>query len=303
MRKKITALILIFASILCMTGVTKSVRASTAIYINQQYTGTLDAGEECVYELYIPSAGLYAVETTGGTDTYMTIEVENHTYIDDNSGMDNNAAIGFRTTGACWGTVCIQHANNDTGTGTFSVQARKQRAQIYTFQYADINTLGDSTVAKQKLNSMGYSTNVWEQKAASHILQTDDSQYTRLNSEVVFFSGHGYPGRARFYNGSQSSYLEALNLVNSRVKMTNTKVAVWLCCDGASAPSSGGYSMTTASVMMGAGAAVGWDRGIDTDAALYWANRFFTFMAAGFGVEEAAKEATLCDPETEKVSE
>ena len=104
---------------------------------------------------------------------------------------------------------------------------RDQRAQIFTFDYGsgDINTLNDSTKPASRLRTMGYAVGVHQNAPASFVDITIASTFKVLNSEVVFFSGHGDAGHLTFIdsNGNRNRLYDTSTLFSS---MSNTKVAV-----------------------------------------------------------------------------
>lgn len=262
--------------------------SSTIMSLNTFYTKSLSAGSEHTYYFTPSVSGLYTVETFGSTDTYGSVHCisPSGNFYDDYSGSGNNFAIGFRQNANNQVSITVRHSNQTSGTGTYQIQVRKQKAQIYTFQYDDISTIGDEISPSSSLSTMGYNVNSYQNKASSHILGTPISPFPRINSEVIFYAGHGNPGNLVFYNGSSYSYLYPSDMTS----MSNTKVAVWAACYSTVAPS-GGVSIAQRSINLGAKSAIGWNTVLGNTAGRIWTDKFFQELANGDTVNNAASTA------------
>ena len=214
-----------------------TVRAvSRTISKDTVYNGTLAAGETHTYYFTPSYTGLFTVETFGTTDTYGTMSGNSVTTFpatasNDDGGEGTNFAIGFRQEAGNSTTITVRHFNSSSGTGSYTIQVRDQRAQIYTFDYGsgDIDTTGDSETPYTWLNAVDYAVGIHENKPASHLNATIASTFKRINSEVIFFAGHGNAGSLVFMNssGNKEWLYDTSSYFSS---MSNTKVAVWASC-------------------------------------------------------------------------
>jgi hypothetical protein len=146
-----------------------------------------------LFTVNISDTKYYVVETRGNIATNLAvIGLSSGTITDTNgSGVGDNACIGF--VGEI-GTITIWL----TGTGTTEIQIRKQRAVFYGFDYSinnpddEVDTSEDVNAPYNALNSLYYSAKyTGYNTSASHISTVDYRGYSRYNSEIVFFSGHG----------------------------------------------------------------------------------------------------------------
>lgn len=262
------------------------------IELNTIYTSTFSAAgqvDKYYYTMPLNTSYGYVFETYGDTDTLVTVKQGSHTYSDDNSGTGLNAAVGFL--GVDWVPdnrvleITVTHAKN--GTGTYSFHIRRQRAQIYTFKYDDIDTTGDAEIPYDYLNDYcNYHVLDRRNKKSSHILENDSSNLSRLNSEVIFFSGHGGTdgGSIKF---SENTWFHYYDLTS----MNNTKIAVWSACYSSVAPE-GQVSIGQSSVDHGAKSAIGWPVAINLKSAKKFTNNLFKSLAGAKTLSEAAEEAS-----------
>ena len=123
---------------------------------------------------------------------------------------------------------------------------------------------------------MGYAVGVHQNAPASFVDITIASTFKVLNSEVVFFSGHGDAGHLTFIdsNGNRNRLYDTSTLFSS---MSNTKVAVWSACKSAVDPDGTGSrrSIAQKSIDMGAKSAIGWNDVTYVPAAKKWTDQFF----------------------------
>lgn len=262
------------------------------------YSGTLTAGSTDTYYFTPSYSGMFTVETFGSTDTYGTVSGNTGTIFptasDDDSGAGSNFAIGFSQQAGSTTTIKVRHYNSSSGTGSYTLQVRDQRAQIFTFDYGsgDINTLNDSTKPASRLRTMGYAVGVRENVPASFVDITIASTFKVLNSEVVFFSGHGDAGHLTFIdsNGNCNRLYDTSSYFSS---MSNTKVAVWSACYSAADPDGTGprRSIAQKSIDVGAKSAIGWTVPVGVMAAKKWTDQFFLELGNTMTVQAAAASA------------
>ena len=248
------------------------------------YNEHIDIGEVKYFSCYLPQTMYYTIETRGSLDTYIIIDHQNESISDDDSGIDNNAKIEFLGN-AGWINITLS-CFRPTDYGNTKLQIRMQQAVLYGFNYGtnDINTIEDLKEPYKYLRNnfyaQRYSKNNYH--SSEHILSYDSRNYTLLNSEVLFFSGHGSVGLISFPNSSLNSY----QLTN----MENTKLAVWSSCYSSKA-SNTTLSMTQASINAGAIAAIGWPETIDASSAKQFTDKLFNLLSVGYTINDACDAA------------
>ena len=262
------------------------------IELNTIYTSTFSAAgqvDKYYYTMPFNTSYGYVFETYGDTDTLVT--VKQGTYSDDNSGTGLNAAVGFL--GVDWVPdnrvleITVTHAKN--GTGTYSFHIRRQRAQIYTSKYDDIDTTGDAEIPYNYLNDYcNYHVLDRRNKSAFHVNEIDSTGLTRINSEVFFFAGHGTTnGVVVFFDGENDSYYNDTSMPS----VANTKLAVWANCYSAIAED-GHESIAQTSVNNGERASIGWPVSIPNASASKFTNNLFKSLAGAKTISEATEEAS-----------
>ena len=250
-----------------------------------KYSEHISAGETKEFIYYLSDEMYYVVETRGNLDTYLTIEGLGSTSLtNDDGGIGNNACIGFKGIKG-WITIKLRFFSS-TLSGTTELQIRKQQAVMYGFDYGgtDIDTTSDLTDPYIDLRNTYYTHKFSynTQHTPSHMLSLDARNYARINSEVVFFTGHGNIGGVYFPSGWLNSY----ELTN----MENTKIAVWAACYS-SKSNEYEVSMTQASINAGAKSAVRWPVTTTTISSKTFTNRLFSKLASGATIQEACAYA------------
>jgi len=279
-------------------------RGATTMTINTSYSATLTAGAQHIYYFTPSSTGMYAVETSGSTDTYGTVTGQTFptgTITNDDSGLSFNFAIGFNQNANGKVTIKVRGYSSCT-TGSYSIKVRQQRAQFYTFDYPNgdsLNTIPDAATPKSWSSSMGYLNSDNQNKSSSHPLENDSTGFTRLNSEIFFFSGHGsinqreedgkilgYGGAIRFYGSNDWLY-------SSKVaSMNNTKVAVWSACYSACTSTGiGETSLVHRAIQQGAKSAIGWVNSMAPSSAKAFTSQLFLELGNTMTVSDAAQSA------------
>ncbi len=259
--------------------------SNTQLSLNIKYSEYLNAGETKTFSFYIPDNMYYVVETRGDKDTYLTIEGLSISPLndDDDDGVKNNACIGFAGE-IGWITIKLRFFSPSTS-GTTELQIRKQQAVLYGFEYSGKDKIDTTPDIEQPYLDLRdtYQAYRFTQENSSQILSNDSRGYSRLNSEIVFFSGHGYVGGVWFIN----DMLDSVELTN----MENTKVAVWAACYSSS-PGEGAKSMTQASVDAGAKASVGWPVRTATFSSKAFTNELFSRLSSGYTIEDVCEKAS-----------
>ena len=256
-----------------------------AISLHTDYSGSISAGQVRHYSFAIPgNGGLITAETKGTTDTFGTVSMNGIQYSNDDDGIGTNFAIGFKMNSGQTAIISVRHFSS-SGTGNYTLNVRRQRAYIHTFWYGllDINTHGDATTPSSKLSSMGYLTSSRQQQSVSDVNFVDHTGYTRINSEVYFFSGHGQAGGVHFYEGTLwSRHIPSMN---------NCKLAVWSSCYSSTA-SSTEVAINQAAIDKGARSSIGWPDSVSDLSAPTFTDQLFTSLAEGKTVAQAAAAAS-----------
>lgn len=296
--KKLTALNLIILLIICIVFTcviinnnyfTKTVKAETSdaqeIQLNTKYTVTLEKGSQKHFTIDITDSSYYVVETRGDLQVRVQVDYNGKRYSDFTSGVDYNGCIGFVGANT---TVEITLQNVFIwNTGTTELQVRKQQAVLYGFNYedGDINTIPDLSVPYNKLNgkyqTYKYTDNTNHDR--EHMEQVDSRGYKRINSEIVFYSGHGVSGGLCFPN----DYMSIMNWPS----MENCKVAVWSACMSANSDNIYDKSVNQAAIAAGARASIGWGDTISTASSKIFTDRLFNKLAEGATIGDACSYA------------
>lgn len=267
---------------------------SNSINLNLVYSVSLNPGY-IVSATFTPSAsGLYYFETlrnptASQVDTVMQILGSNNTVVasDDNSGENSYSAIGIRLTAGAPVTLRISLKNTST-TSSFYFQVRRQKASIFTYDYGDgVNTIPDANAAKIYSDRMGYLANSYINNVAPFNMDQSNI-YNKLNSEILFFSGHGSPGSVYLKDSPNSSNLYRLDS-NQLGSLKNTKVALWATCYSASSGSQTSVAQT--SYRKGASVSIGWTDLTYVRSSKVFTDKFFEILSQGYSVNESMAAA------------
>lgn len=259
----------------------------TRVYLNMKNDVSLSAGE-IRYFTYTPESDFYfVVETDGSFDT--KIQVSNTysgTIIDGYSGTGLNAKVEFRGVQGQLIYIATKLYNSNIS-GNYSIQLRKQRISMFAYEDSEGNsTIPDLNTPYTKFSPM-FEAIKYENKSASDALATDDRDLAKINSEIMFFSGHGYknsPSEKGFGVAFKSGGITTSTTIN----LDRTKVAMWSACYSANATNSKNLSIAEYSINKGAKSAVGFTESVSFSSSKTFTNRFFTKLSEGSTVKEAA---------------
>lgn len=265
------------------------------VTLNEKTLVTLSAGETKSFEFTVPDNMYYAIETTqygsSTVDTYLTVSnLSTGNVYNDDGGVGLYSFVGFNNQGGRNLTISVRLFNT-SASGSFYLQIRKQKAVYYGFNYDDISTLKDLSKPYSSFSNL-YDSYKYENKEASHFREIDERGYNRYNSEIVFFSGHGYkdPSATSFGFGisfSNNTSFYIYNLSN----MNNVRVAVWAACYSSNTNNSYNTSFIDKSVASGAKSAIGFPDTVTTTSSRSFTDDLFKKLADGYTVGEAAKYA------------
>lgn len=267
--------------------------AETAVLsLNEKRAVTINANEVKTFYFTPDSNQHYVVETFGDLDTKLRISnIPDGEIINDDYRGNRNASIWFKAERNREIKIEIKAYGKNYGSTT--LQVRKQRFSM--FAYVDVD--GNST--KKDLNTPFdkfcnlYDAIKYEDVTAYYARENDERNLSRLNSEIVFFSGHGYKndennkgfGISLHSNGAKTG----LN-TSPPLNFDKTKVAMWSACYSANSTNSKNLSFAEYTVYCGARSAVGFLKSVTFSSARKFTNKFFTVLADGATVAEAASK-------------
>ena len=310
-KKKNQSFILMFLALFVMVAICISVvpystayaATTESISLNAKVFVSLSGTTEKSYSITLQDTLFYVVETTGSKDTYLTVEgLSSGTLTDDDSGSGLNACIGFR--GENKNITIKLRGYSASITGNTTLQIRKQQAAMFGFQYpsgksktkdsGDINTAPDLEKPASVLQSM-YNIKKYNSSttSGSTMSNNDERSIPTYNSEVLFFSGHGYysdDGSGNKTYGFGVSFPSGGFRINQILDMSNTKIAVWAACYSANQNNAYNSSMVHKSVEKGAKAAIGWVDATGVSSSKKFTDAFFKALSEGKTVAEAAKK-------------
>lgn len=259
----------------------------TRIYLNMKNNVSLSAGQ-IKYFTYTPESDYYfVIETYGDCDTKIQVsDTASGTIIDDDSGVGLNAKVEFR--GVQGQPIYIStKLYNSNLTGNYSIQLRKQRISMFAYDDDDGNsTIPDLSTPFNKFSPI-FDAIKYENKSSSDALANDDRDLAKLNSEIMFFSGHGYKNDAN-NKGFGVAFKTGGITTNTYINMDRTKVAMWSACYSANSTNSENLSIAEYSVNCGAKSAVGFTESVTFSSSKTFTNRFFTKLSEGATVKAAA---------------
>ncbi len=240
------------------------------------------------YFTYTPKSDSYfVVETYGSLDTKLHVS---NTYTgaicDDDSGVGLNAKVEFRGVQANPIYIATKLYNSNIS-GNYQIQLRKQRVSMFAYDDNKGNsTIPDLNIPFTKLSPM-FETIKYENTSASEALLNDERDLAKINSEIMFFSGHGYKNNSTEM-GFGVKFKTGGITTSKTINMDRTKVAVWAACYSANSTNSKKISIAEYSINNGAKSSIGFTESISFSSSKTFTNRFFTKLSEGSTVKEAA---------------
>ena len=254
--------------------------------LNQIYDITLEPLAFDAYSYLMTSNGYYVIETTGTSNTKLEITFEDYSNLDDDdSGVGNNARIEF--TGKMNTKVYIKVSLvNASSNETFKLQIRKQKFSMFAYDEPWYQKMTHDLIKPYNLFNNLYDCTKYENSAVTraNILSNDERNLCKLNSEIVFYSGHG----------SASGLVTKTSPIVSTdvIDMSNTKVALWASCESGSNANSLNMSFAEYTVTKGAKCAVGFKYVTFAPSSSVFTCEFFEQLSEGKTVEEACLKAS-----------
>lgn len=264
------------------------------VTLNEKTLVTLSPGETKSFEITIPDNISYAVETiqygSSVVDTTLTVNnLSTGNQYDDNSGVGLYSFIGFNNQGGRNLTITVG-ANNSNTLSRFYLQIRKQKAVYYGFEYDDISTIKDLEKPYNYFSGL-YDSYLYENKESSHFQEIDERGYSRYNSEIIFFSGHGYKDPNSDARGFGVSFSNTSLYLSDITNMNNVRIAVWSACYSSNTNNSYNTSFIDKSVASGAQAALGFPDSVTTVSSKSFTDDLYEKLAAGYTIGAAAEYA------------
>lgn len=321
MKKLVSFLLLAILSLTIISTPITLASADTStvetITLNNKYFISLSGSETKSYQITIPDNKFYAVETLPFVnyiaDTYLSVSnLTPGTFNNnDDSGIGNCSLLTFSNQGGRTITITVGIRENSPS-GNFYLQVRKQQAVYYGFDYStlvarnddiysNLNTLADLTIPYNSFANL-YDSYKFENKLSSHFIQNDDRNFNRYNSEIMFFAGHGMKDVATGQYGHKMAFAKTNDEYNNEPKfstvninnigdMSNVKLAVWASCYSANTNNEYSTSFVDKSVAVGAETALGYVNSVDSTSAKRFTDHLFERMSLGWPVGSAARYA------------
>ena len=259
--------------------------------LNYLYNVTISAGGNGYYK-YTPTSDFYfVVETFGSYDTMLRVEnTGTGTIVDDDSGRGLNAKIWFK--GVAGQTIYIYTKfYSNSVSGSFNLQLRQQYFDMFAYDDSEGNsTIPDLNTPYNKFKDI-FKSNKYENQSAEHALSMDERNLERINSEIMFFSGHGYKNSSTEM-GFGVVFKEGDITTSTSLNMDETRVAMWSACYSANSTNSSDISIAEYSVNCGSKSAVGFKSEVSFSSARTFTNRFFTKLSTGATVNDSCKYAS-----------
>lgn len=160
------------------------------------------------------------------------------------------------------------------------------------FGYVDndgISTIPDLDVPYNVFNGI-FDTIKYENTSAAHVLSNDERNLSRLDSEIMFFSGHGYKQSETDMGDGVAFHTGDGVDVRMNFSMSHTKVAMWAACYSGNNTNPQNISIAEHSVVNGgAKSAVGFTKSISFSSSKKFTNNFFEKLVTGATVAESAQ--------------
>lgn len=231
---------------------------------------------------------MYVVETFGNCRTVLLISNFVDTTITTyKGGHGENARIYFNGNPATQYKIEVRHYS-ESEEGTFQIQVRKEKFVMFGYDDGEINTLPDLDVPYNAFSNT-FNTFKFENRSASIALATDERGLPRLDSELFFFTGHGYTDGSGvvFYKGNNN--LGNIT-INQSLDMSSTRVALWAACNSAASSNNRNMSIAEYAVKCGAKSSIGFEKSISTSSSKKFSDKFFTSLSEGKTVTQAAQD-------------
>lgn len=282
----IAAIVILIIIVASSTVATKAYADGSTLVLNEKKQVYNVSDEQWFY--YTPEDSCYYVaETSGGLDTVLRVGNAYFEIVNDNITPSNpNSRIYFKAEEGRQFRVdvrfCYSYSNQYS-----LLQLRRQRFSM--FGYTDKNgnnSAKDFDTPIDKFRDF-YECASYENAPAYIVFNDDNRGLAPLNSEVFFFSGHGYEDGSGVTFYQYDEKVGDLTVDDPFFNMDKTRVAMWAACCSANEPDSS-PCIARKSVLTGAGASVGFKKEVTFASSRKFTNKFFSVLASGGTVAEAA---------------
>lgn len=256
------------------------------ISLNEVKTVTLYTNTQTYY--FTPDESCYyIIETFSNKPTHLKISNVSSTGNIESSGV--NAMIEVKSIQSGQWKIYLQFVDkNESEGGEVSIQIRKHTLSMFGYSDGSNSSLPDLQVPSEKFNNL-YHIVKYENCPSNVATELDTRGLSALNSEITFFTGHGYNDGSGivFYNAGNFS---GDITIDTSINMDKTKIAMWSACYSAKSDNSFNMSFAEYSVRCGAQAAVGFEEAVSFSSAKTFTDKFFTMLSEGATVNEAAEK-------------
>ena len=292
------------------------------LILNSELNNVLQVGSNDVYVFSPLVSGTYVVQTFGNADTLGLLNISGDIGIGNNTsgvrsdtsdggGSGDNFKIIFYAYEGEEVEIKVQRGSQSGNIGNYSIKVHRAIAQIYSFDvsyagYPAIDTTIYSNIPIDALSYYGYDVKNNENVSYQHILQNGNTGFQRINSEIVYFAGHGDTSLDKNFLifNSVSSILHYDTMYEQVGSMEGVKIAVWANCFSSRKDTENDTSIAKLAYDKGAEVSIGWYFGISSYYAGRWTNDFFAFLKTNHTVSQAITYANsrLEDPNSEVIN-
>lgn len=265
------------------------------IDLNEMKKISLFVGETRTFKYTIPDDKLFSIQTFKyyyeSVDTVLTVSnLVEGTISDDDGGTGYYSLIDLCNQGSRTIDITVS-LHPSSSSGHFYLQIRRQQAVLYGFEYDDgLNTIPDLTAPYNELNVF-FQTYKYESQVVSHFCSNDDRSIQRCDSEVVFFTGHGYSnGSALFLGDIGDNTTRSFYETSTIPILHTTKIAIWSSCNS-SKINADNTSLILKCVEKGAKSSLGFPTTIYSPTPKIFTDKLFMYLCQGETIQDAASHA------------
>jgi len=243
-------------------------------YVQYIETASVTAGqsEPPEFTFILPDARYYTLEFKSlnpSVDTYFTVSGKSGNI--DKAGAGQTDSVYFKSAPGQRVTVRLFVKSGSSVPTVFTV--RKFQSIMYGFSYDGVNTTGYIDSPSNNMQNEAVAVKC-KNYVASHIMEVNERGLQRINSEIVYITGHGDNEGVQFAYDSQGNetkltFTDIINADLSRVKL----ILFGSCQSGA-----GSNNLVTAAVVSGAQAAIGFKYQVGDDYVRQFGEWFFYFI-------------------------
>lgn len=243
-----------------------------------------------VYSFQATSNQLYVVETIGNCDTIVKIKSKAlGTITDDNSGIDKNGRIYFKTNLDEEILIYISLSDSNAS-GTVELQVRRQKFVMFGYEDIDGNSTNSDLDSPYNDFKSSFDCVTFKNATESNALNIDDRGLQNLNSEIVFLSGHG--DKDNITKGSIFYFKTGTLSISKGFDMSRVNLVVWAACYSACKSNKHGISIAEKAILNGAKTSLGFEEDVSFSSSKTFTNCLFNQLSHGKTIDESAKIAS-----------